>query len=591
MRWFCLLVAPLFVPAGPAHADDALPLEAVQAIKAATVFIKIEAGPVSGSGSGFLMKVDGKTGLIVTNHHVARPRVTIERQEMPPPILIRPGRPGRPIRPLPPSGPVTVTVNLKDPTLTVVFGSGTREERSAKAKVVADDEEKDLAILEVTDVKDLPEAIRYDDPPKLVETMPVYVFGFPFGKALATGKGNPAITVGKGSVSSIRLNDDGDLSVVQIDGALNPGNSGGPVVDAKGRLVGVSVATIKGSSGIGLAVPSQDLNRLLAGRVGAYTLHLAKRDKESIEVNVEMRLIDPLHRVRAVTFHCAPGTHKGKVKGPLSGLPDGRKVTLEIKDQVAVGKVTLPAKEGGAVPVSFHTEFVNGDGKTLFTDVRNANFASPGETTATRPATPPPIPGTELTRDEMTRALEDIKSSDAGRRRGACERLAAAKPAEPRKEVVEALAPLLTTPDLFTRLAALKAHVAWAGKDGVSTYYNLLKTDNNFVARAILIEALGKLDGSRAAEAIAARLPELTDRGAAVKTLKAIGTAAEKAVVEYLGHRDWGVRLETCHILKEIGTAASVEALKKAADGLDAGQAPKVSAAADEAVAAIAARK
>ncbi len=76
-------------------------------------------------------------------------------------------------------------------------------------------------------------------------------FGFPFGKALSTTKGNPAVTVGKASVSSLRTGPDGGLAYVQIDGNLNPGNSGGPVVDAKGRLVGVAVATIKDGQGIG----------------------------------------------------------------------------------------------------------------------------------------------------------------------------------------------------------------------------------------------------------------------------------------------------------------------------------------------------
>src|ERR1700686_3200891 len=93
--------------------------------------------------------------------------------------------------------------------------------------------------------------------------MPVFVFGFPFGKILATNKRNPAITVGKGSVSSIRLDEKDELALVQIDGALNPGKSGGPVVDAPGRLVGIAVATIKDSSGIGLAIPARQLKRLL----------------------------------------------------------------------------------------------------------------------------------------------------------------------------------------------------------------------------------------------------------------------------------------------------------------------------------------
>jgi hypothetical protein len=47
--------------------------------------------------------------------------------------------------------------------------------------------------------------------------MPVGVFGFPFGEVLAAGKGNPAITIGKGSISSLRLDEQGNLARVQID--------------------------------------------------------------------------------------------------------------------------------------------------------------------------------------------------------------------------------------------------------------------------------------------------------------------------------------------------------------------------------------
>src|SRR5262249_34867270 len=141
--------------------------------------------------------------------------------------------------------------------VTAVFDSGTRAERTGPAEVLAADAQSDLAVLRVTGVKDIPEPIRYADAARPFETMPVWTFGFPFGQALSTSKGNPSITVGRASVSSLRQNEDGELVFVQIDGSLNPGNSGGPVVDSKGRLVGVAVATIKGS-GIGFIIPAAE---------------------------------------------------------------------------------------------------------------------------------------------------------------------------------------------------------------------------------------------------------------------------------------------------------------------------------------------
>src|SRR5438128_900416 len=129
--------------------------------------------------------------------------------------------------------------------------------------------------------------------------MPVYTFGFPFGKALSTTKGFPAVTVGKASISSLRNGADGELSVVQIDGNLNPGNSGGPVVDAKGRLVGVAVATIRDGQGIGLTVPAAELGKMMQGRVGRVRVTSKKAGDGPVTVRVEVDLIDPAQNLRA----------------------------------------------------------------------------------------------------------------------------------------------------------------------------------------------------------------------------------------------------------------------------------------------------
>src|SRR5438552_13879343 len=108
--------------------------------------------------------------------------------------------------------------------------------------------------------------------------MPVFILGFPFGEPLSRKVGNPGITINKGAVSSLRENDYGQMKAVQIDGAINPGNSGGPVVDEDGRLVGISVATIRGT-GIGIAIAPDELARMFGGRVGGITLKPRPTDK------------------------------------------------------------------------------------------------------------------------------------------------------------------------------------------------------------------------------------------------------------------------------------------------------------------------
>lgn len=227
MRSLALVVAFASSWAMAAFSDDTIPPETLAKIKGATAFVKIVAGSGSGSGSGFVIKVEGQSAYVVTNHHVIEPRV----------IQIVGGMRRGPF--FGPWGPYfgltprIIAQTMKDAKATVVLYSGTPKEESCPAEVLAADPDLDLAVLKVAGVKALPQPVDLDDDPKLTETMPVYVFGFPFGEVLATGKGNPAITIGKGSVSSLRLDERGELARVQIDGALNPGNSGGPVVDAR----------------------------------------------------------------------------------------------------------------------------------------------------------------------------------------------------------------------------------------------------------------------------------------------------------------------------------------------------------------------
>jgi S1-C subfamily serine protease len=73
-------------------------------------------------------------------------------------------------------------------------------------------------------------------------------------------------------------------NVIQSDAALNPGNSGGPLSDSAGRVVGVSVAMIRGAQGIGFAVPIDTarwvIGEILAhGRVRRSFLGIAGRNR------------------------------------------------------------------------------------------------------------------------------------------------------------------------------------------------------------------------------------------------------------------------------------------------------------------------
>jgi S1-C subfamily serine protease len=365
-------------PAEP-KGGNGIPARDLAELKAATVFVKVEAGPMAGSGSGFVMKLDGDTAYVVTNNHVVNPKVE---------IILPPAQPrGRwPHSRVPPSlvNPGSVVVPLPNAVLTCVFRSGTRDEQAIRSELVAFDPQRDLAVLKVTGVQGLPKPIDCERQPQLAETMPVFVFGFPFGRVLATNKGGPAITVGKGSVSSIRTDDRDEVALVQIDGALNPGNSGGPVVDEGGRLVGIAVATIKGSSGIGLAIPARELTRMLAGRVGGSRLITRKVDSGGADVEAEVRLIDPLGRVRDVALHYVP-TDRLPSKpgrnpdGSWSELPGSQRVELKGDRQKAAGAFRVAAGGNAAATLWCQTSHINGDGKVVYTEpvAFVVNFSTP----------------------------------------------------------------------------------------------------------------------------------------------------------------------------------------------------------------------
>ena len=132
------------------------------------------------------------------------------------------------------------------------------------AHVVRASQQADLALLKVAKATFTMLPIGHSE--ALRETMPVTAFGYPFGTALAEKAGEyPGVTVTIGHVSSLRKRN-GVLARVQLDAALNPGNSGGPIVNNQGEVVGVVQAGIPGS-GIDLAIPTGVVNAFLQNRL------------------------------------------------------------------------------------------------------------------------------------------------------------------------------------------------------------------------------------------------------------------------------------------------------------------------------------
>ena len=132
--------------------------------------------------------------------------------------------------------------------ITVVFNDGTK----LKADIVGRDQKTDLALLKVKPEKPL-KAVRFGDSEKLRLGEWVIAIGNPFGLG-------GTVTAGIVSARNRDINSGPYDNYIQTDAAINRGNSGGPLFNLDGEVVGVNTAIISpsgGSIGIGFAVPSK----------------------------------------------------------------------------------------------------------------------------------------------------------------------------------------------------------------------------------------------------------------------------------------------------------------------------------------------
>jgi S1-C subfamily serine protease len=147
-------------------------------------------------------------------------------------------------------------------TVTLVLDPSLKTQRVVTARVLRADRELDLALLRAEPEGKFP-TLPLGSSDGLTELTPVTALGFPFGKSLALEKGTyPAVSVNRGQVTSLRRKG-GELWRVQLDAVLNPGNSGGPVLDARGNVVGVVVSGVLGAQ-VNFAIPVSHVRRFVA---------------------------------------------------------------------------------------------------------------------------------------------------------------------------------------------------------------------------------------------------------------------------------------------------------------------------------------
>ena len=169
-------------------------------------------GKLSATGSGFIYKIDGNDTYIVTNHHVV-------------------------------DGGTTFKVMYSDET-------------TLDATLVGSDEYTDIAVLKVKTVDGL-DAVEISDSNNIKAGDTVFALGSPLDSAYSFTVTRGIIS-GKERLVEITSNNSNILlKVIQTDAAVNSGNSGGPLCNANGQVIGVVNAKLSGSGieGIGFAIP------------------------------------------------------------------------------------------------------------------------------------------------------------------------------------------------------------------------------------------------------------------------------------------------------------------------------------------------
>jgi len=153
--------------------------------------------------------------------------------------------------------------------ITVAFSNGD----AYPGKVVGSDVYADLAVVSISAPTSEFFPLPIVESSGLQVGQSVYAIGAPFGLSgtftsgliSQLGRTIQEATTGNYSISGI----------IQFTAPVNPGNSGGPLLDSNGEVIGITTATISGSQGVGFAIPSQTIIRELSSLIttGSYTAH------------------------------------------------------------------------------------------------------------------------------------------------------------------------------------------------------------------------------------------------------------------------------------------------------------------------------
>ncbi|MET0787813.1 MAG: trypsin-like peptidase domain-containing protein [Cellulomonas sp.] len=317
------------VPVSGSSNDDPNWEAVAKAVQQSVVAIQVSTGNGGGAeGSGVIVD---DSGHIVTNNHVVAG-----------------------------ADPDSVQVTLTDG-------------RIFKATIVGTDPTTDLAVIKLTDAPSDLKPAAFGDSSKVIVGQPVMAVGNPLGLASTVTTGivsavdRPVSTSGENSSEATVTN------AIQIDAAVNPGNSGGPLFDAQGKVIGInsSIATLSsesGSIGLGFAIPVDLVKNIAAQLVDDGT---AEHAFLGVSLSDGTATADGVTRRGAVVESVSDGSPAAAAK-------------LQAKDTI----VAIDGKAvGGAESLTAYVRALPSDTKVTLTVVRDGKASDVDVTLAVRKET------------------------------------------------------------------------------------------------------------------------------------------------------------------------------------------------------------
>ncbi|GAB1389962.1 MAG: putative periplasmic serine endoprotease DegP-like protein [Rubrivivax sp.] len=284
--------------------------------------------PMRGQGSGFIVSADG---VILTNAHVVRDAKDVR-------------------------------VKLTD-------------RREFDAKVLGSDPKTDIAVLKI-DAKNLPTA-PLGSARDLQVGQWVLAIGSPFGF-------ENSVTAGVVSAKGRSLPDDSFVPFIQTDVAVNPGNSGGPLFNAQGQVVGINSQIFSrsgGYQGLSFAIPIDLAVRIKDQIVATGHANHARLGVAIQEVNQALADSFKLDRPEgALVSNVEPGSPAEK-----AGLRTGD-VIRKVDGQVIRGAGDLPALIGQSAPGERVALEVWRDGRAQELEARLGNASDKAQKLASQDA-------------------------------------------------------------------------------------------------------------------------------------------------------------------------------------------------------------